>query len=281
MIIPVVINSRPFSVELITGLMLPDGIFDGSLTRQSINCHVTNPGSQDLKNVDVYLEGIGDPGIVPDVTLQTIPMLRAGSSYLCSWPCDFSQASPGKTIVSLRIQSAGFAPARILKKIFVSRMTYDFAHDEYVCKVPEGILKLQVTETSGPPVEYIPGPGEPVRKRNAGPWIIRGLSAELAIGFKGQYGPLAFNDPWWKVVAWIIAAIAAIVAVVAASRGHGTASADVKCDYDEKTGGFTNCRSPDPEPTTGPSEVTIAGIASELFIAALNHSFQSDIWWAR
>jgi len=88
---------------------------------------------------------------------------------------------------------------------------------------------------------------------------------------------IAFNDPWWKIVAWIIAAIAAIVAVVAASKGHGTASVSVKCDYDEKTGGLTNCRTPDPEPTTGPSEVSIASVASAVATTAMAVGMSDEI----
>lgn len=85
------------------------------------------------------------------------------------------------------------------------RTKYDAVHSQYVCQVPEGTLKLRVLETSGPPAVYSPGP-EPIKKPNSGPWVIRGVSIELTTGFAGQYGPLAFNDPWWKVVANIAAA---------------------------------------------------------------------------
>jgi hypothetical protein len=102
MTVPIAIAHRPFSVEQISGLMLPDGIFDGALTYQSINCFVANTSQQDLNDVDVYLEGIGDPGIVPDFRTAIIPLPKAGESQLCSWPCDFSQSSPGKTMLSIR-----------------------------------------------------------------------------------------------------------------------------------------------------------------------------------
>jgi hypothetical protein len=278
MIVPIAIGSRPFSVEMITGLMLPNGIFDSSLQWQSINCYVTNTSNQDLKNIDVYLEGIGDAGIRPNTTLQSIPLLRSRASYLCSWPCDFSLSSPGKPFISIRAHGDGFSPARILKRIFVSRTRYDAGRKEYVCQVPEGVLKVRVTETSGPPVEYASRPGgEAVRKFSAGPWIIRAFSSDLTIGLRGQYGPLAFADPWWKVVAWVVVAIAAIVAVIAASTGHGTASAGVQCDYDEKTGQTSNCRSPDPEPTTGPTETSIAAIASAVAAGAVKVGMSDEI----
>ncbi|MGJ4898634.1 hypothetical protein ACQR2B_27985 [Bradyrhizobium oligotrophicum] len=276
--LPVEITHRPFSVEKITGLMLPDGIFDGALFYQSINCYITNTSQQDLTGVQIYMEGIGDPGIVPRSKTVQLPLLRAGESVLCSWDCDFSQSSPGKTLLSIRVQSAGFQPARILRKIFVSRTLYNRARGEYVCQVPEGTLRLGVIETSGPPVEYQPGPGsEPIRKRNPGPWLIRRFTAEVEIGFTGQYGPLAFNDPWWKIVAWIVAVIAAIVAVILASQGHGTASGGVECDYDEKTGTRSNCRMPDGEPTTGPTETTPASIASAVASTAVTVGLADDV----
>ena len=276
--LPVAITYRPFSVEKITGLMLPDGIFDGALTYQSINCYVTNTSQQDLTDVQVYLEGIGDPGIVPRSKTVQLPSLRAGEAALCSWDCDFSQSSPGKTLLSIRVQAAGFPPARILKRIFVSRTVYNRARGEYVCQVPEGTLRLSVIETSGPPVEYLPGPGsEPIRKRNPGPWLIRRFTAEVEIGFDGQYGPLAFNDPWWKIVAWIVALIAAIVAIILASKGQGTASGGVECDYDEKTGTRSNCRMPDGEPTTGPTETSAAAIASAIASTAATVGMADDI----
>jgi len=38
---------------------------------------------------------------------------------------------------------------------------------------------------------------------------------EVAGGFTGQHGPLAFQDPWWKVVLLIIAALAWLVGLIA------------------------------------------------------------------
>ena len=255
--------------------MLPDGIFDGALTYQSINCFVSNTADQDLSNVDLYLEGIGDPGIIPEVQIIKIPVLRAGETRLCSWPCDFSQSTPGKTLVSIRAQRLGFTPARILKRIFVSRTLYDWGPREYVCRIPEGTLRLKVNETSGRPIEYIPGP-EPEKKLTAGPWIIRRFSAEVSIDFQGQYGPLAFGDPWWKVVAWIIAAIAGIAAIILAKEGKGTASVKIVCDYDEKTG-QRSCRMPDPEPTTGPTETSPASVANAIASTAVSVGLRDEI----
>jgi hypothetical protein len=47
-------------------------------------------------------------------------------------------------------------------------------------------------------------------------------SVEIAGGFTGQYGPLAFQDPWWKVVLLIIAAIAWLVGLIASIVAENT-----------------------------------------------------------
>src|SRR5205823_1526144 len=50
-------------------------------------------------------------------------------------------------------------------------------------------------------------------------------AVEIGGGFTGQHGPLAFQDPWWKVVLLIIALIAWLVGfieqIVAAKTGWG------------------------------------------------------------
>jgi hypothetical protein len=40
-------------------------------------------------------------------------------------------------------------------------------------------------------------------------------------GYEGQFGPLPFQDPWWKLVLLVIAVIALFVGVVAAATGFG------------------------------------------------------------
>ena len=53
------ILKRPFSVEPLTGIMLPDGIFDTAIFQQRITCYYTNVGATALNNVTIYLESIG------------------------------------------------------------------------------------------------------------------------------------------------------------------------------------------------------------------------------
>jgi hypothetical protein len=268
------IKSRPFSVEANSGLMLPDGIFDSALMYQYINFYITIISGFDLMHLSVYLKGVGDPGIHRVTDSVLISTLKAGSSHLCSMLCDFSRASPGTPTIMIIVSDPLDQIVSITKKIFVSLTTYNATSREYACEVPERVMRLQVKETSGPPVEYN---DDKKRKRNPGPWIIRSFSTKLSIGFKGQFGPLAFADPWWKVIAWIIAAVAGISAVILASKGEGTASGGVQCDYDEKTGNLSNCRTPDPEPTNGPTEASLASIASALAAYAIKVGMADDV----
>lgn len=266
---------RPYSIELITGIMLPDGIFDGALPQQLINVHVRNDGPSPTPEAEAYIEGLSDPGIQVDAYLVAIPALEPGELHLCSWLCNFERSSPGKTRLSIRVKTKTGQTIRLMTKIFVSRTHYEVAHREYVCRVPEGKFRLTVHETSGPPRE--PNPNGEGYLDLLGPWIIRRFSSTLVQPFKGQYGPLAFDDPWWKVVAWIIAAIAAISAVIFATRGQGTVSGGIQCDYDEVTGRTTNCRSPDPEPSNGPTEISAAGIASAIAAYAVKAGLADEI----
>ena len=45
----ITVPNRPFSTELFTGMMLPDGFFDAFLGQQQINAHFKNIGNR--KNV--------------------------------------------------------------------------------------------------------------------------------------------------------------------------------------------------------------------------------------
>ena len=95
-----IIPNRPFSTEPITGMMLPDGIFEISLGKQRINAHFMNGGAAPVAGAVVYIESVSHPGIV--ITPATFPLSNAQSNvaYLFGWDADFSACSPGKHFVS-------------------------------------------------------------------------------------------------------------------------------------------------------------------------------------
>lgn len=142
------IPNRPFSTEPITGLMLPDGIFEASIGKQMINAHIKNTGGV-IPNVQVYVESISDPGII--VSPATIPLVnvQGGVSYLFNWEADFSAATPGKHLVSFIIETPT-GDVRVIKKIFVTKLGYNPADGSFSAATPEGIIKLEINEVVRP-----------------------------------------------------------------------------------------------------------------------------------
>src|SRR5687767_15909649 len=105
---PLQVLTRPFAIEPVTNIMMPDGIFDNALYNLRIGAHVTNMSSTDLMNVTVYLESVGDPGIVPSAQSFHFAKIPAGAAMLVTWDADFKNASPGKRLVSFVAKADGF-----------------------------------------------------------------------------------------------------------------------------------------------------------------------------
>jgi hypothetical protein len=106
------------------------------------------------------------------------------------------------------------------------------------------------------------------------------MSWEPNPSYAGVHGDLPFSDPWWKILAWIVAIIAAIVAIVAAAVGEGTAGTAVGGTFDE-TSGDVSCCTPDPGGVPGDDSLTVAGVASVIATAAaaVGLSDAADPWW--
>src|SRR5262249_29741242 len=60
-------------------------------------------------------------------------------------------------------------------------------------------------------------------------WLPLGFdyAVEIDGGFAGQHRPLAFQDPWWKVLLLIVALIAELIGIVAEIVGNKTGWANV------------------------------------------------------
>jgi hypothetical protein len=261
---PVTVHKRPFAVFPLTNVMLPDGIFDISLGVQRLTCHVTNDSANDLMNVEVYLEGLGDGGITIAAATLRLGTLQAGASVLVAWDVDFTNASPGKKLVSIRVGSDGFSVNRCLQRILVSKTTYDESIKTWRVEVPEGVLEVTGLRAIGPgPVGW----DRADRKCDPpfGPYIPTRMSIKFVPnpGYAGTHGDLPFGDPFWKVIAWIVAAIAAIVAIIAAFAGQGTASVSVSGTFEE-TEPRINCCTPPPTKRSGGINITVADVASKV-----------------
>lgn len=242
------IPNRPFATEEITGLMLPDGIFEASLGHQRLNAFVQNTGGAALQGAQVYVESASHPGIV--VTPQTYPIasLAGGASRAFSWPIDVSAAPAGVHWLSFVIKTANDI-TRSIKKIFVTRVAFDPATTTFHADTPEGHLAVQFIDLVGSGERCCGGKGGGERERFDGDFIqlaskvfsehdqefefcVEGylpfsFSASLtpSPGYAGQYGDLPFQDPWWKVVLCVIAVLLLIAAAIAeAVGGSGSVS---------------------------------------------------------
>ena len=278
------ILKRPFSVEPITNVMLPDGIFDLALTRQKLTCYYTNTGAAPLNDVTLYLEGVSDTGIVPEARTYSFPVIPPGASVRVEWVCDFTHASIGKKNVSFIAQAAGQEMRRTLKQIFVSKTSLDTTTGTFTCEVPEGSIRVKFHQVIGPSdKDWNSGGGQGCcgckcgcggdhgSRGGLGPWLPTRVTLEVtpSTPYTGQFGDIPFQDPWWKVLGWIVAAIAAIVAIVAAALGHGTAGFGVSGTFDESDPSVSCCR-PDPGATADTTGAdTVAGVASTIAAAGV------------
>src|SRR5258708_33668147 len=117
----ITVPNRPFSTEKITGLMLPDGIFEATLGNQRLNAHFRSEDANPI-NANIYVESVSDPRFV--VTPQTYSVsLPGGASHLLSWDVDISTVPPRAYLVSF-IAETDIGHVRIIKKIFFTRVPF-------------------------------------------------------------------------------------------------------------------------------------------------------------
>ncbi|MFT5719803.1 MAG: hypothetical protein ACI9W6_000091 [Motiliproteus sp.] len=290
---PMAIKKRPFAVEPITNVMIPDGIFDTAIFSQRITCYYTSTSAVDLNEVSIYLESVGDPGIIPTSQTFFFPVIRPGAAVRVSWLADFRNGTPGKRLVSFIAQAKGMNATRAIKQIFVSKTTYDETAKEYTCEVEEGSLKVSYMRVIGPKNEWRDGHGhhcccccckrgETPSGESLGPWIPKAMKMTFYPnpGYEGIHGDLPFSDPWWKILALIVAIIAALVAIIAAAVGAGTAAIGVSGTFDE-TEPSVSCCEPDPGAAGAIGGFTVAGVASVIATVAIAVALsdKEDPWW--
>jgi hypothetical protein len=239
------IVNRPFATENIAGLMTPDGIFVTTLGPQGLNAQFLNPGSTPSAGAQVYLESVDDPNIVVTPATYAVPALPSNATKVLTWQADFSNATPGKHLVSFMVVQ-GAQSNRIITRIFVTSVAFDSATKTFTAIVPEGKMTVQFVDLIG---STAPcgcncgpsgggGPGgdcdydrhvvltrvakafslTPTGKFNA---CLGGfLPHHVIVGitpnppYAGQYGDLPFQDPWWKIILCIVALILAAAAAI-------------------------------------------------------------------
>ncbi|MEN2427972.1 choice-of-anchor X domain-containing protein [Chromobacterium vaccinii] len=281
---PLQVLTRPFAIEPVTSIMLPDGIFDNAIYQLRIAAHFTNTSASPLSNVTVYLESVGDPGIAPTAHTFTFPTIPAGGTVLLAWDADFQHATPGKPLVSFVARADGFAAQRSIQQIFVSQTRFDSASNTYTCTVEEGTLTISNIQGHAPGKTW----GEPTDNGKEcrcpprfGPMVPTGLTMAWKPNpaYAGLHAELPFSDPWWKVLAIIVAVIAALVAVIAAAVGGGKANFSVGGSVEE-TDPSVHCCSLKGAGSGAP-EFTVAGVASAIASGAIAVacSDEADPFW--
>lgn len=239
----VTVPNRPFASELITGLMLPDGIFESSLGQQRLNAHVTNEGATAASDLDVFVESVSDPRIVVTPRTHHLPGLQGGASRLLSWDVDVSAAPAGAHRISIVVDSPS-GNRRTIKKIFVTRVTFDPATRTFGAETPEGRMAVRFHDLVVPEQACCPKPGrvelghsdnvladlirlfrqhEPDFEFCPPGYLLREFDLEITPNppYNGQYGDLPFQDPWCKLILCIIAVLLLIAAGIAAAFGAG------------------------------------------------------------
>lgn len=267
---PMQVLTRPFAVEPVTNIMLPDGIFDNALYNLRIACHYTNLSNAPLTNVSIYLESVGDPGIVPVAKTFHFTSIPAGASVQVMWDADFKNATPGKRLVSFVAKADGFDSRRTIQQIFVSQTRFDSITNTYTCTVEEGTLTVSnISAIVQKPEWGKDRDGKCECPPVGGPWVPTGMTLAWTPNpvFAGVHGDLPFSDPWWKILAIIVAIIAAIVAIVAAAVGAGKASFSVGGTFEE-TEPSVHCCTPKGA-GSGKPEFTVAGVASAIASVAI------------
>ncbi|UOB17488.1 hypothetical protein [Abyssalbus ytuae] len=253
--IPIEINNRPFASDLITGLMMPDGIFEISLGKMRLNAHFTNSGASILNTLNIYVESASHPGIVFTPVTHFITSLGVGASILQSWEVDISTAPSGTHYVSFIVENPE-GRQRIIKKIFVTKISFNSANHTFLAETPEGKIAVryrEITEVNKNKcckkerikdnddltytnffenLSYTFSLGN--KKVELCPIFF--LPLDLETGwvpnppYEGQYSDLPFNDPWWKVVIAIIAFLLLVAAaIVEATSGSGSITATAGC----------------------------------------------------
>ena len=270
---PLQVLTRPFAIEPVTNIMLPDGIFDNAIYNLRIAAHFTNTSSTALTNVTVYLESVSDPGIAPVAETFTFPSIPAGASVLVQWPANFQFATPGKRLVSFVARADGFTSRRSIQQIFVSETRFNAATNSYTCRIEEGTLHVShlqghtpaqtwgSTGTNSDGKCHCPSPFGP----NVPTGLTMGWTPNPA--YTGVHGDLPFSDPWWKILAIIVAAVAALVAIIAAALGAGKANFSVGGTFEENDPSV-HCCTPKGA-ANGKPEFTVAGVASAIASGAI------------
>ena len=233
------LDQRPYSIDPITMLMMPDGIFIRSINQGLSIMRVKFPNPDYEHNVrdmgDVYiLDSIQSNYITftlnSDPVKRCVAVNRNQNYFFEEFFSDISNANVGKHEVLIRMRrfveflditsavNAWFAGesselVQFKGEIWVVDGTFDPVSLTGNVIVPQGTLTFGINKIHIWQAERLP---EEIPCQSKTWYLPKEIS--MTVGFSppydGTYAPLPFDDPWWKVLGLIIGIIAALVSGV-------------------------------------------------------------------
>ncbi len=187
----VTIVDRPQAVDSKTGLMQLDGLFDVSLGEQRICVFLKNNGLTPITNVTATASFSGSSGIVLTDNIESFGTLNPGVAVMGFFTANFSGSHPDKHLLTLNLQGTSFSQT-VSRNLFVLKSV---AIDSTSWKsfVPEGSITTKILD------DYYGGTTASLGLPKDFTWTI-----DYKIPYQGQFGPIPYNDPWWKVVGAIV-----------------------------------------------------------------------------
>ncbi|WP_061297970.1 hypothetical protein [Herbidospora cretacea] len=253
---------RPAAVNPATGMMNVDGIFVVNMGQQAVRAGILNTETTALRDVRIYIEGFSDPGISQLGDVRTFDEVPPGAEIGAGLRADFTHATPGETDVSFIIESQGQPFTRVIKKIFVTRIDFDKATKTYSAVTPQGTMRMVMHRAIVGPDDYQDPKSEEEPKP---PYFVIPVDLTYewvpAVPYEGERGPYPFEDPLWKIVLGIVAALIAAGAALYDYFSDGTLDGglvSVSGTFQETDPSVKCCTKVETKPATGTTQDHVA-----------------------
>lgn len=227
--IQIKIDQRPSSINYLTKMMEPDGIFIRSINSGMaiMRVKLSNPWHQissSFPNIfsfhgadssEIMIQNLGPIGN----SVNWWQIRRDQSYFTWYFLLNLTGASVGKHTIKIYMRlyhglDPWFGqgqPIEYVGKIFVTDALFDIQTLKGNVVMPEGIYSLSITGVRIFQDSKIKGKVSCDNKSIFLPYDFL-TRIDFANSFNGTFGPIPFNDPWWKVAGWIVAAIAGTIA---------------------------------------------------------------------
>lgn len=166
-----------------------------------------------------------------------VPSLGVGEEHVIYFKLDVSDAELGKPVIRFAVRQdvrdgADVEPSREVEaRVFISRSSYNPNERELVTEIPEGTVYLRLGRVvadrdamhSAVDLAGRRAPsavGEPVDGSVYSPrpfhWLPVAFEYRIipSLPYAGQFGPLAFEDPWWKVTLVVLSVLLGTAALI-------------------------------------------------------------------